>query len=328
MGKEREFDNVLDECLGRLLVMGETVEQCLQSFPEHTEELKPLLEMALATKQASAIQPRPEFRDKARYEFHSALQGMETKKGRLVFDWRSLWAAQPLWATTVAIILVFLLAGSGTVMAAGGSMPDEPLYPVKLATEQARLVLTPSALGKAELYAKLADKRVLEIIRMAAEGKPEQIERTARRLDIHLAKIADLASAQKATGGIAMAPVAELASEPTLAPREAPAVEEAPAPEVMLAEEAPAVKKAPTPEPALTAEEAPVLPERARDAKKARIGVGHQGKLKAMIVSQSNNNTARLRALLETVPESARPALLRAIVVSETGYKKAIESLD
>ena len=284
MGKSREFDSVLDECLERLLVKGETVEQCLGSFPEYADELKPLLETALATKRASAIKPRPEFRDRARYQFHSALEGMERKRGFSIFGWQSR------WATVVAVVLVLLLAGGGTVAAAGGSMPDEPLYPVKLATEQVRLVLTPSALGKAELYAKLADKRVIEIVRMAGESKPEQIERTTRRLDACLTKIADLASTQEVTPGVAMAPAAE----------KAPAF----------------------------AEEAPLPSGRGKSGKEARIGVERRARLRATVVRYAVNHPARLRALLKTVPQSAKPALLRAITVSETGYEKALKSLD
>ena len=289
MREPSEFENVLDECLERLLVKGETVEQCLHSFPEHADELEPLLETALATKQASAIQPRPEFKDKARYQFYSALQGMEPKKHYPIFDW------QPRWVTVVAIVLAFLLAGSGTVAAAGGSMPDEPLYPVKLATEQVRLVLTPSALGKAELYATLADKRVLEIVHMADESKPEQIERAARRLDAHLTKIAVLASTQPVAGGVAMAPDAN---------------------------------EVPLPREALIVEEAPLLPERDGGGRGARVSVDRRARLRTTVISHASNHSARLRALLETVPQSARPALLRAIAVSETGYEKALESLD
>ncbi len=275
---KKEFDNVLDECLAQL-DKGETVEQCLQSFPEHTEQLKPLLEMALAIKEASAIQPRPEFRDKARYQFYSALQEMGRKRSRSFLSWG--W--QPRWATVVAIVLALLLAGSGTVAAASGSMPDEPLYPVKLATEQAQLVLTPSALGKAELYAKLADRRVSEIVHMADKSKPEKIGRTAQRLDAYLTKIADLASTQ------------ELRGEATMAP---------------------------------TVEEAPLLPGQARDIRGARIRVGRGARLRATMESHAINHPARLRALLRTAPEQAKPALLRAIAVSETGYEKALKSLD
>ncbi len=70
MRKSREFDNILNECLEKLLLKGETIEQCLRSFPEHADELEPLLQTTLAIKGASDIQPSPEFRDKARYQFY------------------------------------------------------------------------------------------------------------------------------------------------------------------------------------------------------------------------------------------------------------------
>ena len=73
MKRNQEFSDILDECLERLLVKGETLEQCLANHPEQAVELRPLLETALAAKQASAIEPSPEFKARARYQFHSAL---------------------------------------------------------------------------------------------------------------------------------------------------------------------------------------------------------------------------------------------------------------
>ena len=128
MKTDKEFNNILNECLERLL-KGETVEQCLKSYPEQTAELKPLLETALAAKRASAIKPRADFKARARYQLRSALS--ETAP-RPSLGWF------PRWATVTAIVLVLLLVGSGTVIAAGNSMPDSPLYPVKLATEEAQ----------------------------------------------------------------------------------------------------------------------------------------------------------------------------------------------
>ncbi len=289
MKRSREFDNVLEECLERLLVKSETLEQCLQSFPEYADALKPLLEMALAIKKASAVQPDSELRDKARYEFSSALQEMECKRG-FSFSSRS-W--QPRWAAVVAIVLVLLLAGSGTVVAASGSMPDEPLYPVKLATEQAQLVLTPSALGKAELYAKLADRRVLEIVRMADKSRPEQIERTAHRLDVYLTRIGDLASTQGVTGAPAMPPMPP-----------------------MMGTEGESAGKAPLPS------------EMAKGGREAGPGFDRRAELRGIVGRSALDHPERMRAVLETVPESAKPALLRAIAISETGYQKALKSLE
>ena len=212
MKKSRQFDNILDECLERLLAKGETMEQCLASYPEQAVELKPLLEVALATKRASAIQPRPEFRARARYQFHSAPQAMEAK--RPFFGWL------PGWATAAAIVLILLLAGGGTVAAAGNSMPDEPLYAVKIASEQVRLILTPSALGKAELYANLADKRVVEIVYVASKGDAKRVEVVTQRLNNYLTRIASLVATQREEAGVLTAPA------PRLAPSEAPALPE------------------------------------------------------------------------------------------------------
>ncbi|GAI36246.1 unnamed protein product [marine sediment metagenome] len=73
-------------------------------------------------------------------------------------------------------------------------MPDSLLYPVKLATEQVQLALTPSDIGKAELCAKLADRRVAEIIHMADKGDAQQVEAITQRLDERLVMLARLTS--------------------------------------------------------------------------------------------------------------------------------------
>ena len=208
MRKGKKFDSILDECLEHLLVKGETIEQCLKSYPEQATELEPLLQTALKAKNASVIQPRPEFRARARYQFRSALREVQTKRKPRFSGW------QPRWVTAIAIVLILLLAGGSTVAAAGNSMPDEPLYPMKLATEQIRLKLTPAELGKAQLYASFADKRVLEITRMAKEGRAELVERTAQRLDTHLAMIASLLSVQEKETEVMMAPPAARAPAP------------------------------------------------------------------------------------------------------------------
>ena len=287
MKKNRKFNNILDECLEQLLVKGKTIEQCLQSYPEQADELEPLLHIALATKKASVIQPRPEFRAKARYQFRSALQEIEPKRRYSLFGWQSR------WATVVTVVLVLLLAGGSTVAAAGNSMPDNPLYPVKLATEQVRLTLTPSALGKVELYARLADKRVAEIICMANKGKPEQVERAAQRLNSHLVRVAVLAAPQKKEAGVLLAPAP--------AAREAPVVEEVPA---------------------------PVRPEETRGGRDEGIKVDKRAKLRMMMARNAVNHPSALRAALKRAPESVKPALLKAIAASDTSYKQALNALD
>jgi len=194
MKTSKEFNNILDECLERLLVKGEKIDQCLQSYPEQAARLKPLLQTALLTKRASAIQPSADFKARARYQFHSALREVAAPRSRPVFSWL------PRWATVLFLVLGLLMVGGGTVVAAGNSMPDSTLYPLKLATEQVRLMLTPSQIGKARLCAELADRRVAEIVYMANKGDAQQVELITQRLDKRLVMLAALASTQKAAG--------------------------------------------------------------------------------------------------------------------------------
>ncbi len=210
MKTDKEFDNILDECLEKLLVEGATIEQCLQRYPEQAPELEPLLRTALEAKEASAIQPRAEFKARARYQFRSALGETASRKSRPFLGWL------PRWATVVTIVLVVLLAGGSTVVVASNSMPDSPLYSVKLATEEARLVLTPSEIGKARLCAELVDRRVEEIIYMAAKGDAHQVELVTQRLDERLEKLAVLVSALGGKGEAML--TAPAADEETAAP--------------------------------------------------------------------------------------------------------------
>ena len=188
MNRDQEFDNILDECLERLLVDGETIEQCLKRYPEQAQELEPLLQTALEAKEASTIQPRAEFKARARYQFASAFQDKASRKSRPFFGWL------PRWAAVATVVLVLLAVGGGTLVVASGSMPDSPLYSLKLATEEAQLVLTPSEIGRARLCAELVDRRVEEIIYMADKGDVLQVELITQRLDERLDKLVVLVS--------------------------------------------------------------------------------------------------------------------------------------
>ena len=83
--KDNQIDNILDDCLERILVRGESVEECLAHYRQYADELNPLLQTAVATRKALTIEPRPDFRARARYQFHSALQTVEAK--RPFFGW-------------------------------------------------------------------------------------------------------------------------------------------------------------------------------------------------------------------------------------------------
>jgi hypothetical protein len=289
----KEFDNIFNECMERMLLEGESLEQCLARYPEQAAELKPLLETALAARDASAIQPRPDFKARARYQFRSALK--EAAAGRS----RTSWGWFPRWATVMAIVLVLVLGGGGTVAAADSSMPDSPLYSVKLATEQVRLTLTASQIDKARLCVELADRRVAEIAYMAEKGDVQQVEVLTSRLDDKLELVVVLIEGRGGVSvpGMLMAPPPEEAAAPTVPPT----TDEAP------------------PEAAWT-----TGPDKATDDATRN---GNRVKLENTLLSDSARNQTVLLRALDEGPESTREALRRALAVSEDGYEEAIDAL-
>ena len=283
MRKAVKLDNILNESVERLL-RGESIEECIGTYPERAAELKPLLETALLARRASAVQPRPEFREKARNQFWAALQVPPTRKALFTFGW-------PRWATAVAIFLGLLLAGGSTVAVANNSLPGEALYHVKLATEQVWLAFTSSKTGKAELYAKFADRRVAEIVSIADRGNPEVLEETTSRLELELAMIVSLMGGPNAGAGSARMEMAE--ESPALAP--------------------------------------PAPTDKANDAGSyAQDSTWDDDSMSTLwkkLERYAESNPEVLRELLDTAPESVRSTLLEAISVAEDGYQRALEAV-
>jgi hypothetical protein len=298
----KEFENILDDCLERLVVRGETVEDCLNAYPQQADDLKPLLQTALLTKNATVIEPRPEFKASARYQFRIALQETTTNKNRFLSTWRFR------WATALTAILVMLMASGGLVIAAGTSMPDSPLYSVKLAVEQMQINLTFSDLGKANLYARFANRRVSEIMHMAQKGDASQVVAGTNLLGNQLAIIVNLTTDADKTWQdnrvLIEGEQSALESDEPLTKTPGLAIQ--------------------PPEPVIT-----LPPTLSTDAvfQDSMVEEGEASELLSLLLHDGVKNSAALRDFLTTVPESVQSALLEAIAVLEAGYSNAISAI-
>jgi hypothetical protein len=350
MKRDREFDDILNECIERVL-KGESVEACLGAFPEHAAELEPLLRTAVETRKAAAILPRPEFRQQAGYEFQAAIRDLGPPQ-RGFFRWQMRWVA------VVSIVIVILLAGSGTVAASANSLPDQPLYRVKLATEEVRLALTPSALGKAELYTGYADIRVNEIIKMADKGDVAQVVKTTERMNDHLTAIAKLiqpggdagmdgdeapqaflsTSAANITAESAQAPdtgligpAAAQKPAPVTAPTPIPTVKPTPTLTPNTAAKTPNATLKTTPVPS-TAQARAVTSNVSKPGVTVKTAVkskvNAQTKLNTTVTKQAEKNTQDLEEALKRAPDSVKPALEKAIKDAQKGYDKALKNTE
>jgi hypothetical protein len=110
-----------------------------------------------------------------------------------IFD-RSKKEHSPMFATlaTILFILTLVLGGGGVTMAAAQpSLPDQPLYEVKLWSEELRAALATSPQSELQLALERTDRRSTEVGAMLATGKipPEAVQQAWQdqiELTLHL----------------------------------------------------------------------------------------------------------------------------------------------
>ncbi len=133
----RKLDDIFNECYERIR-SGESLESCLRSYPQYRAQLEPLLRTTFDIgRRVSYIHPRPEFKHWARVRIESA-QRYPRQQTRAETPAVSTWWRHG-WAVAVSVGIVLLLTTGSTMAASSQALPDQPLYPVKLATEQVQV---------------------------------------------------------------------------------------------------------------------------------------------------------------------------------------------
>lgn len=164
----KSFDDILDICIERIVSKGDSLERCLEDYPQHAAELEPLLRAAVSLSAASSGECRLEFRQAAKGRVLSALAaGRESPRKPA----RSFWTWQRRWSAAVIAVLAVVLVGAGTVAAASDSVPGDVLYPVKTGSEKVQAFFTFGDNAKANLHIRLAERRAEEIETLGARQR-------------------------------------------------------------------------------------------------------------------------------------------------------------
>lgn len=206
------FEQLLDQCLQDLTHTGE-VEASLRRYPGNADQLRPLLEMAQATRGYYETVPaapsglaagRERFLAAAaeqRERGVSAASGVRTTdsvQGRGTRLGLSLRSA----VAVLALVVIVTLLGSGLVWAASDSLPGDLLYPVKLTTEDVRLALASGPGDQVNLALGFVEERAGEMQALAAAGAgipDETVVRMERQVERALTQTA-LAEGEKMSG--------------------------------------------------------------------------------------------------------------------------------
>jgi hypothetical protein len=313
--------DIFNDCCERML-RGESLESCLSAYPQHAEKLEPLLRAAATVRDGAAcIQPRPEFQAQARMRLEGAFMyavkhpRVEKKTG---FNWTRSWAL----ATTT--ILVLIVAAAGTTAAASQSLPDQPLYPVKMATEQAMLTFTLSDSGKAKINTDLAERRAEEIaqIAMQEDDKPTQvaaaeIAAVTERMNTHLQNAEDYAAAAKPrTTTLRTVSPAQTTPAPTvtsLIPKVTPTPTSTPSPTIASTTTAPFATSPPV--------------SFATSTGKTDAANAKSSDFQIYLQQSAPRSISALEQALVKAPVKSRPALEQALDQAKKKYAQALERM-
>jgi hypothetical protein len=173
------LDDALAACLDDLQGGRDTVDGCLARYPGLAGELAPALRAAAAVRALPPVVPSPAFRAVAGARMQKLIQAREAvaaapSRPGLAPAPRH----QPLWRSLAwrlaAILVVLSLMGGGVALASADSLPDQPLYGVKLATERLQVALAPAAEIRFEVLLQQADRRLAEATVMVLAGKYER----------------------------------------------------------------------------------------------------------------------------------------------------------
>lgn len=163
----RNFQTILDECL-KELETGQSLEAILARYPEEADQLRPLLLTAQNVKAMPIARPRSHVQQAGWQRFlGEAIALRRARERRPAFG-----LLRPVAVAASLVLMLFSLSGGATVYAAAHSLPDSPLYPIKLATEEARLWFVFDEDDRAGILLDQSETRMTEIRKLVQQGKP------------------------------------------------------------------------------------------------------------------------------------------------------------
>ena len=164
-----EFDAVLAQCMEDLLRQHRTLDECLQTYPHYAAQLKPLLMAGLMTNRLKPPQLSPDSVNALEMRLRAQM-----KQQRRVTQPRRTGLSYGLSRLAAVLVVALLIAfgsGAGLVAASSNSLPGDPLYGIKRLWEAIILALSPLTGPQDLLWQHIAETRLDEIERLAAEGK-------------------------------------------------------------------------------------------------------------------------------------------------------------
>jgi hypothetical protein len=183
-------DEILHALLEEMESRGESAAECVERHGREAASLEPMLVVAERLRSAPAVSPSPAFRSAARTRMLNLIRAADVApppRARSLADWpRRLWQTAGISlaarAVATALIVAILVIGGGFSLVALAA-PDSPLYPAKLAMEDARASLAAGDAERAGLYLEMVERRTSELEKLVDGGEPAALEQVVNGLE-------------------------------------------------------------------------------------------------------------------------------------------------
>jgi len=173
-----DIKEILDICIKAIEGGEKTMEECLHAYEDRRFELEPMLIAAAKLVNTGKSLPvstrKQEIRDRLMAEADKKRWEAGLEREAVEKAPAGIMRLRTTLARISLITAAFVLIGGTTLALAKESLPGSPLYPVKLAVENARFELARDDDTKKRLYVNAAKERLDELKRMESGSEHYQ----------------------------------------------------------------------------------------------------------------------------------------------------------
>lgn len=177
----------LADCLDAIERREVTLDEYLARHPDQRVPLSELVPVAQRLWAVPHVRPSPDFRADARARLIARLpprhapRPAPSRRLRLTL------------MRALAVVMALVVFSGSVVAASAQSLPNEPLYSVKITIEQVRLALSPDVAARSELSLGFAGERLNEVQRLIERGQEAEVGDTLDAFAAQIQSAADMA---------------------------------------------------------------------------------------------------------------------------------------
>jgi hypothetical protein len=156
MNNNKDLETILDACLRQIEDGYSSIDECLACYPEHAEQLSPLLRAATKLARGREVVPDAAYKARARTQLNIYMQQYPQRRRISPVLWR-------FSISFVTVLLLFLASGTAFAQRA---LPGDPLYRWKLTSEYVWRMSSDDQLG---VDLTLSNRRMNELVVVSSD---------------------------------------------------------------------------------------------------------------------------------------------------------------